>query len=91
MRNTHFGDQGFGFSSKTKNEMSLDSERQISRKRGGGHQTQLGGNTNLKKEESLRESVHGNNNDRNDNKRQNNQTSIGMSNGSHLLNKSSTF
>lgn len=33
MRNTHFGD-GFGFNGKFKGEVSLDSERNISRKRG---------------------------------------------------------
>jgi hypothetical protein len=34
MRNTHFGDGGFGFGSKIKGDISLDSERKISRKRG---------------------------------------------------------
>jgi hypothetical protein len=33
MRNTHFGD-GFGFNGKFKGELSLDSERKVSRKRG---------------------------------------------------------
>lgn len=34
MRNTHFGDGGFGFAGKIKHDLSLDSERKISRKRG---------------------------------------------------------
>lgn len=34
MRNTHFGDGGFGFGAKFKSDISLDSERKISRKRG---------------------------------------------------------
>ncbi len=34
MRNTHFGDGGFGFGSKFKADISLDSDRKISRKRG---------------------------------------------------------
>ena len=34
MRNTHFGDGGFGFGTKIKGDISLDSDRKISRKRG---------------------------------------------------------
>lgn len=34
MRNTHFGDGGFGFGGKARGDMSLESERKISRKRG---------------------------------------------------------
>ena len=35
MRNTHFGDGGFGFGAKFKGgDLSLDSERKVSRKRG---------------------------------------------------------
>lgn len=37
MRNTHFGDGGFGFGtkfSKAGGDLSLDSDRKISRKRG---------------------------------------------------------
>ena len=34
MRNTHFGDGGFGFQAKFKSDLSLDSERKISRRRG---------------------------------------------------------
>jgi hypothetical protein len=33
MRNTHFGDGAFGFGSKYKGDLSLDSDRNISRKR----------------------------------------------------------
>lgn len=49
MRNTHFGDGGFGFQGKFKGDMnSLDSDRKISRKRGV--------KVNVKEETSLRES-----------------------------------
>jgi hypothetical protein len=34
MRNTHFGDSSFGFQAKFKGDLSLDSERKVSRKRG---------------------------------------------------------
>lgn len=35
MRNTHFGDGGFGFGVRTKGgDLSIDSERNLSRKRG---------------------------------------------------------
>jgi len=34
MRNTHFGDGGFGFAGKLKHDLSMDSDRKISRKRG---------------------------------------------------------
>eukprot|EP00347_Sterkiella_histriomuscorum_P018479 403345363 len=45
MRNTHFGDGGFGFGAKFKGgDLSLDSERKVSRKRG----TKQGG-TNMEK------------------------------------------
>lgn len=33
MRNTHFGDGGFGFGSKLRADLSIDSERKASRKR----------------------------------------------------------
>ena len=34
MRNTHFGDSGFGLSRKLKGDFSVDSERKMSRRRG---------------------------------------------------------
>lgn len=34
MRNTHFGDGNFGFQGKMKGDLSLDSDRKASRKRG---------------------------------------------------------
>ena len=45
MRNTHFGDGGFGFNSnfgKFRNaDMSIDSDRKISRKRGAATKTNI--------------------------------------------------
>lgn len=51
MRNTHFGDGGLGFGAKFKGDLSLDSERKVSRKRGN--------KINIMKKEdgSVRESV----------------------------------
>jgi hypothetical protein len=51
MRNTHFGDGGLGFGGKFKGDLSLDSERKVSRKRGNKI------NANKKEESSLREST----------------------------------
>jgi hypothetical protein len=51
MRNTHFGDGGLGgFGAKFKGDLSLDSERKLSRKRG----TKI--SINKKEDSSLRES-----------------------------------
>jgi len=62
MRNTHFGDSGFGFTGKFKNDLSIDSERKMSRKRGTKKVT------NTKEDESsLRESQSGLNNNGNQN------------------------
>jgi hypothetical protein len=49
MRNTHFGDGGFGFQAKFKADLSLDSDRKISRRRG----TKNGGSKNNELRESM--------------------------------------
>ena len=55
MRNTHFGDSSFGFggNNKLKNDLSLDSERKVSRKRGN----KIGGGKVGTDDGSVRESV----------------------------------